>query len=343
MKYLKYLLFVVLILSFVLVSCKKDSTTGPTGASALQGSWTFVDAITGYFFTTNSNQEAINPDFGDGEITVTGTYNSVMTFIGVDYDFNPPALIAMDFWSDINNSYILMIDASGATDEGTFVVAPSDGSDWIIFEGTVSYTFDGTTLTVNQSVLTDAVTNNTVTISGTILIIKKNIPANTPTFITYMPSGIFASVLGVTQTVEINDDGTYTLTGTFDGDMDTETGTWVVDGNTVMIITMVDGKPDTTYAEFVVTGDQMTWTMIEDVCKVAAEGEGNCLRDLEEEWSMDQGSLTKAEFQMQVVYNKAVAKTSSIQTRYSLTDFQKNYKTIIENNREKYRNLRKTM
>lgn len=138
MKYLKYLLIIMLIFSFAMVSCKKDSTTGPSGASALHGSWTLVDVIMGYFFTTNSNQEAVNPDFGDGQITVTGTYNSTMTFIGVDNDFNPPTLFAMDFWSDINNSYLLMIAASGSTNEGTFMVIPNDGSNRIIFVGTVS-------------------------------------------------------------------------------------------------------------------------------------------------------------------------------------------------------------
>ena len=336
MKYLKFLLIILLIFSFAIVSCKKDSTTGPDGASALLGSWTFVDAIMDYIFTTNSAQEAVNPDFGDGEITVTGAYNSTMSVIIVPAGYDPPLLIAMDYWSDINNYYFLMLDATGSNDYGRLSVNPYDGSDEIGFDGTISYTFDGTTLIINQSVLTNQNTNTTVTISGTISIIKKNIPANSPTFITYMPSGIFASILGATQTVEISDDGTYTMTDTFDGVPETETGTWVVNGNTVMIITMVDGKPDTTYAEFVVTGDQLTWTMTEDECKDAPEGEQNCLRDLEEAWSMDQGSLTKADFQVQIVYNKDVAKTNSKQGRFSPSDFLNNYKTLIENNRKQF-------
>lgn len=149
--------------------------------------------------------------------------------------------------------------------------------------------------------------------------------------------------MGNTQTVDVNDDGTYTLTDTFGGVTDTETGTWVVDGNTIMIITTEDGKPDTTYAEFVVTGNQMTWTMAEDECKDALGGEQNCLRGLEEEWNMDQGSLTKAEFQVQIVYNKTVVKYNSKQGRYSQSDFLKNYKTIIENNRDKYKRFKETM
>ena len=59
MKYLKYLLTILLIVSFSMVSCKKDSTTGPTGG-AIVGTWNVVDAVVGWLLTTNSIQTATN-------------------------------------------------------------------------------------------------------------------------------------------------------------------------------------------------------------------------------------------------------------------------------------------
>ncbi len=59
MKHIKIMISVMLILTIALVSCKKDSTTGPAGGSIV-GTWNVVNVIGGWLLTTNSNQEAIN-------------------------------------------------------------------------------------------------------------------------------------------------------------------------------------------------------------------------------------------------------------------------------------------
>ena len=67
--------------NLALVSCKKDSTTGPAGSGALVGTWQVVDAVVGMVFTTNSNQVATNIFDVTGQVSVAGSVNGTLDYM----------------------------------------------------------------------------------------------------------------------------------------------------------------------------------------------------------------------------------------------------------------------
>jgi hypothetical protein len=283
MKYIKYLLIVMLILSFALVSCKKNIITGPGDGGAIVGTWNVVDAVIGWLLTTNSDQVAISVNGITGQVNITGAHTVTMNSMVVDNSTDPPSF---EIWDLTDPESSLTLD--GTTEEGTLEISNYTDQTYI---GNVTYTFNGTTLTITQSILTDINSSATVTISGSISFsfINTNIPANTPTLVhdytTFPENEELYSI-----TVEFRSDGTATFTDVYDGGTDTENWTYTTNGNQ---LTINDEFGETWTSEYSVNGNTLTWTIwdFEDYCDLF-DSRADCLTDAEKEFDLTAGSLT---------------------------------------------------
>lgn len=150
MKYLKFLLIILLIFSFAMVSCKKDSTTGPT-SSPIVGTWNVVDMVWGLLLTTNSNQVATAIPGVTSEINITANTPTFVQFLFDDDDIDA-GISTINFKND-GTGTVTTIDDYGTenedftyTTDGDQITVNEDG-EITVFE----YSIDGNTLTLTIS------------------------------------------------------------------------------------------------------------------------------------------------------------------------------------------------
>jgi len=320
MKYLKFLLIILLILSFTIVSCKKDSTTGPTGSGALVGTWQIVNAAIGYIFTTKSNQVALNVFDVSGQIAVSGSANTTLDFMWMDEDTDPPSFTI--FSLDENNVITLFLD--GSTGDGTLI----NGSTGQLFMGAVTYTYNNGTLTITQSTLQDVAGADTVNISGSLTIVTTNIPAYTPTYVPFLTDAIIGDDLGV-STVEFRNDGTATQTFVDEDGTETDNWTYVTDGNQ---ITMSDEFNNTLIWEYSISGNNMTMNSAEltDFCDVN-DTQAECYAEFEEWYDLDEGSLTNVTGEAEYLFTKVVSKPgNTIKSEFNVINPQHTISKYVE-------------
>lgn len=327
MKYIKYLLIILLIFSFAMVSCKKDSTTGPAGG-AIVGTWNVVDAVVGWLLTTKSNQTATNMFDVTGQIAITGVQTATLDFVFVDYDTNPPSFMLYNITDD-NNNFTLLLD--GLTGEGMLFAGGQT------FFGDVTFAYNNGTLTVTQSTITDVASSATVTISGTISLKQITISANTPTLIQFPDDFADGADIGLT-TLEFNSDGTALVTDVDGGGTNTENWTYNTDGNQM---TVTDEDGETEVFEYSISGNTLILkaTDFEDYCGEYVS-QAECFADTELFFGLTSGSLTAVSMQVEIVLNQAVAKQGlNIGKTYNLMNPTK----AIEDYKLKIKRLRESL
>lgn len=147
MKYLKLLLIILLIFSFAVVSCKKDSTTGSTSGSIV-GTWNVVGAVMGLLLTTNSNQVATGIPGVIAETNIPANTPTFVQFLFDDDDIDD-GISTIDFKND-GTGTVTTIDDDGTENENfTYTTAGdqltiNESGDITVFE----YSIDGNTLTL---------------------------------------------------------------------------------------------------------------------------------------------------------------------------------------------------
>jgi len=333
MKYIKYLLIIMLISSFILVSCKKDSTTGP-GGDSIVGTWTIMELVFGWVITTNSNQVASIVDDVSGQLNIIGTHTITLDFMYLDSSTDSPS-----FWiyNTIDNNQYSQLYIDGSTNEGTFTYYDNSGNTQT-FKGVIVFTFNGTTLTVTQSTLTDVDGTATITASGTLTFSfnNTNIEANTPTLI--QDPSFFGDVdENGSTTIEINNDGTLIITEVYDGETFTETWTFTTSGNQITI--KIEDYFET--YEYSVSGNTMSWVAnnILNICD-DYETQSECFTPVERELGLASGSLTAVDEQLEIIFNKTTTKRGfKIGRKFNLINPAKE----ISYNMQKIKNLKKSM
>ncbi len=147
MKYIKYLLIPLLIFSFVMVSCKKDSTTG-SKTEPIVGTWNVVEAVLGWLITISSNQVATNP-FDGSQTNIPANTPTFVKFMIFDGD-DGFGLNSIEFRSD-GTATVTEIDDDGTytenwdyTTDGDLLTITDELGDTEVFE----YFIDGNTLTM---------------------------------------------------------------------------------------------------------------------------------------------------------------------------------------------------
>ena len=296
MKYLKYILIIILIFSFAMVSCKKDSTT-ESGGGTIEGAWNVVDVVMGWLLTTNSNQTAINMFDVTGQVSVTGVQTATFDFMLMDNSTDPPSFVLGNL-TDSNSNSTLVLD--GATGEGMLI---ANGQ---MFLGDVTYNYNNGMLTITQSTLTDAATATTVTISGTLSYSQTNISANTPTFVEFIFDGDNPGEEIGLSIIKFNNDGTATVTTIDEYGTEIETWDYTTDGNQM---TITDEYNDVMVFEYSIVGNVLTLvaTDFDDYCGDYVT-QAECLADTELFFGLTPGSLTAVSMQVEIILNQAVAK-----------------------------------
>jgi len=322
MKQIKLLISVLLIVTIALVSCKKDSSTGPGAGGDLVGIWNIIGGNFGWVITTNSNQTAINMFDITGQINIDGT-PITMDFMYLDNSGTDPSFTVMD----AANKYSFLLEGNSGT--GTLI---NNGE---LYTGIISYSFDGTTLVINESTMQHITSDVTVIISGSISYNITNIPANTPTLMQFTNFDDGDDV-GLT-TIEFKSDGTVTVTDVYEGVTDTETWSYTTSGSQ---LTVTDEFGDTMTYDYSVTGNTMIWnaTDSESWCEDSAT-QTECFAGFEESFNLDAGSVTNIGSLIEFVFSKAVAKPGlNIGKAYNLMNPTKvifDYKLKIDNLKKK--------
>ena len=295
MKYVKYLLTTMLVFSFVLVSCKK-TVTEPKESSII-GKWQISGLANQWIVTTTSDQLLKIPYSGSGQITSFGSYNSV--FNGLILLSSDPLLIAaVELEYGIVLTDAIIID--GVTGIGTSRNSNTDQT----FEGSINYIFNGTTLTITESILTNPRNDaETVTVSGSLSFATENIPANTQTFIqapniwmTYYYSGPYTTEF-------LNDGSIIRSIPSAQGSIE-ENGTWSLN-NDILTIDINNGN-NTSTDIYNVNIDGSTLIMKEsfDICSDENDSIG-CLNEYEQLFGIEAGSLSDLGVEVTSIFNKA--------------------------------------
>ena len=296
MKCLNYLLIILLVYSFTLVSCKK-SITEPDEATIV-GKWQLVNVIGGILFTTNSNQTALNTDKSTGQILVTGNITTTLNDLSMDlYEYYSVIIIRNS--GDGEQNYGLFIDES--TEEGTFRQYDKSKT----FVGNINYTFDRINLIVTESILKDIDSDESVIISGSLSFDTFDIPANTPTLLVDPDIGMYDESTS-NMVIEFREDGTGTMSTTDEDTIEVEHFSYLADDN---IIAMTNQDNDTVASDYSISGEYLilTYSDVFDIC--FDESQSECFADYEEWYNLKSGSLTDINFIFELIFTKSLSKT----------------------------------
>ncbi len=293
MKYLKYLLIVILIFSFTLLSCKKTITE--PDESTIVGNWVLSSAIVNWILTTNTNQVAKLPFSGNGQITVFGDFNSVLNGLLI-YDTEPFTLAVVEIEYGRYISTMMVIDDNSHI--ATVYAADTEQT----FEGTLSYIYDGVTLTIAESILRDPNdTNETVTVNGAMSFDTVGIPTNNPTDIRisdvgsqYYPGFINAEFLN---------DGTFSMNYNYGNTTTFQNGTWETSDNVLITVMVEDNNTVTEVNDFSINGNELSILNSYDGCE-NSDDILNCLKSVEDRLGLINGSLTKVQVETTLNFDK---------------------------------------
>jgi hypothetical protein len=166
------------------------------------------------------------------------------------------------------------------------------------------------TLTATNAQLFAMDFTTSVTVNGTLSNVTVNVPANTPTKIFSMEDPE-----DMQMTFTLSADGTYTGTIITGDSVETETGTWDASGNTLTMITVdtVDSvvKIDTMTSTYSLSSGVLTIIQETDGCEeFDSQSPAECLADIEEQFNLEAGSLTKLTLEMIITFSKAAARWS---------------------------------
>lgn len=301
MKKIALLMVIVLISCILIFSCKKDSTTGPIVGGEVLGLWSLEDSAYEWLLTTNSNQTAITPFYSNGQVSISGVVNTTLDILLINYaEVGDILIIKLD--DELNFIYTLYKPAT--ENEARFIIQNTQQR----FTGILDYTFDNSTLTVNQSTFTDAATNEAVTVSGTISVIKTDIPANVPTEVSipdiFIDSG---GIINVT-TYEFKNDGTFTII-VLSANSSVTSGTYSISGNQ---LTLMDQSGNTATYDYSIAGNLLTLTQSDffDFCTVLGNfnNQTECIQRAEQVFNLTAGSLTSMTTKAVLTFNISTAK-----------------------------------
>ena len=278
MKKIKLIISILLITTIALVSCKKDGSTGPGAGGDVVGTWSVNNAVIAWTLTTNSDQTVRNMWDIAGQINIDGTMIT-MNFMYLENSGTRPSFTIID----ATKKYTLMLEGNSGT--GSLM---NNGE---LYTGNISYSFDGTTLTINESTIQHITSDATVTISGSLSYNATNLPANTPTQIQIPEDVDYGADFGFAS-IELNSNGTGTSSTVENGITETENFTYEIDGN-LFIFTSQTGEE--MVFEYSVTGNTMNWLVSDSggLCdNLTSETKSDCLAGWEWSFNLDEGSLT---------------------------------------------------
>ena len=294
MKHMKFLLIMTVMISFALVSCKKIATEPEE--SSIIGKWQISGLVNKWIVTTTSDQIVKIPYSGSGQITSFGSYNSAFNGL-ILLSSNPFVIAAVELEYGMLLTDAIVIE--GASGIGT---ASNSNTDQI-FEGNINYGFDGTTLAITESILTNPQNDaETVTVSGSLSFTTENIPANTKTYVqapgiwmTYYYSGPYAT--------EFFDAGSILRSKPSAQSSIEENGTWTLNNDNLTVIINVGNTTSTEVYNVSIDGNTLFMKDSFDICSDENNSIG-CLNEYEQLFGIEAGSLSDLGVEVTSIFSK---------------------------------------
>ena len=293
-------------------------TFGKTASDISNGSlssWNFVTVL-----TTNSDQEAIDLySEGNGSIDVTGAESVSFKYMfpsryedhdtGVEsisiflinesfasFGVNYPVFGLMLSSGGDNPSFFSSGDNPMYHDSG--LVVWKDDSTWTQYDGDVDFTYDGKTLTVNESSLNGKGGSGSVSVKGSLAHQTITIPANTPTPIHEFKEENVSLEQGG-WTIEIREDGSWVELYQWEDWVDSLKASWEVENDLLKVTydfsDWWDAMGDSTSYEYVIEfnykieNNELLLTNEYDIC--GDNFRQDCLAWSENKYGLDSGSL----------------------------------------------------
>ena len=294
MKHIKYLLIILLIFSIALVSCNK--TVSEPEESSIIGQWQISGISNNWIVKTISEQLLKIPYSGNGQITSFGSYNSIFNGL-ILLSSDPLVIAAVELEYGMLLIDVIIID--GATGIGTSSNSNTDQT----FEGIVNYTFDGTTLTITESILTNPQNGTeTVTVSGALSFATENVPGNTQTniqapniWMMYYYNGPFIT--------EFFDDGSILRSKSSAQGSVEENGTWTLNNDNLTVIINVGNTTSTEVYTISIDGNTLIIKDSFDICSDENDSIG-CLNEYEQLFGIEAGSLSDLGVEVTSIFSK---------------------------------------
>ena len=337
------------------LSCEKKSTTGPIGVGSIVGQWKESNAVISLLLTTHSAQSAINFLNSTGEVAITGDYNKKLSLLietPEDEDGNALLVAANPggFLGLEDTSYIFGLDPTGADNQGALIVQVNDDTEYEDnLTGEVTYQYNGTTLNVTNSSLNSDDTQMNVNVSGNIAFPQVNIPANSPTLLSFKSDQFYEFGNTITEFFEDS-----SFVSSEDQGLSDSTGTWKVIGDTLKITTATEVE-DPTSGDIVMVdttvslgytnnGNQFTASQSFDICNsLSGEEEDDISCEeifelIEQFFSIDEGSIKTAELSFTLIFERIpvtqVVKVSQSREKIKINSVPDNFVQFLINNRK---------
>lgn len=315
----KYTGVLLITMSIVLFwSCEDEAEVGDEKhPEELVGTWYFTDGEFDIEITTNSDQTMVNQfSEGIGSIDVSGEVTATLTYMimMVEEDDGFVGIMVLN-----QSPYTVSLGEQDSPFYAFAIYPPEDyvSAMFMVYESEYNYTYYTTdtieffydtstyTLTINSTDFMELDmstyeidSSSVVTISGTLQNQTTNIPANSPTQVSFVGdlTDYFSEF-----TVSLNTDGSWlrTMVMEFEGETETETGvgSWEVDDDQLIIIEEYeeDGETevDTVELDFTLSDNTLTIIMGEDWCEDDEDySVEECLEEAEGDFGLESGSLT---------------------------------------------------
>lgn len=282
-------IIILLLLPILFFSCKK-ATTEPEETSII-GNWQISGLANKWIVETISDQLLKIPYSGNGQIQSFGDYNSVFNGL-ILLNSNPLVIAAVELEYGMVITDALIID--GTSGIGRVVNSNTDQA----FEGAIYYTFNGTTLTVVESILTNPQNDTeTVTVSGAISFTTADIPANTQTFI-QAPDIWMTYYYTSSYSMQFNDDNSILRSKYIDQELVNENGTWNMDND---MLTLNFNDEIESYS---ISTDVRTIYLVETIEICSNELDVNCFNEYEVLFGINDNSLKNLGVEIMAVFSK---------------------------------------
>lgn len=272
----------VFIVIFALVSCKKSITESEE--KSIIGKWTFSSAHLERTITTNSNQTFKLPFSSIGHIKVKGVTTSQLNGLVIER-YEPFTIGVYRIEYEDYLSAVLYID------DDSKVASYYSGITDNTYTGAINYSFNGNTLTISSSTITNQDdTNDTLEVSGEITFETLSAEADTPVTIEVPP--FQTQYQRGFMEYEFLEDGTFIHTTNENDGWIINTGTWEASGNTLTTTITENNNTEVHVIEYSIDGNILTGTELIDICE-SNQNPQQCFSSHEQYYQVEAGSITK--------------------------------------------------
>ena len=289
-------------------ACDKNSTepekNDPNKHPAeLVGSWNTTAQNMDVIVTSRSAQKMADTfSKGIGSIKITGDQQAELNYlIRGREDDGTLVVVATNlkdlFGFDENDypvCYLMFRMITNPTAILNIMLSETEGVVYAGLGTSFSYDSENHTLTATQLQLIEVDLGDSVTVNGTLSNVLVDIPANTPTRVLTMEMNPEAGSL-----VIFSADGKFSRTSMYDWGTENSIGTWEVsDSENLKIIETYNDEYDQTIintidGNFIVNANVLTINYEMSVCEVFDNpGSTDCVRQFEEDFFLDIGSLS---------------------------------------------------